>query len=231
MRAGFSVRASSAVAAGRPSRARAGGSQLLHRPVGLDQRPAAVREVEPIAERLTGIAAMAAAAERGSEVDQRPRVREAELGAGEDIRRLARQLDHGGARREQRPHPESLADRLGSAEPTRDLELLVHELAGSIALAGSRVAYAFNDGKIRIEPFTAKIGTLPATISGSAGVLDKTLNLTFALKVPTAALTGSAKALPCRGRWEFAADGPLGWLAGARQLASFRQAGFRMSFA
>lgn len=47
----------------------------------------------------------------------------------------------------------------------------------------------------------------------------------------TAALTGSAKALPCRGRWEFAPDGPLGWLAGARQLASFRQAGFRMSFA
>jgi hypothetical protein len=47
----------------------------------------------------------------------------------------------------------------------------------------------------------------------------------------TAALTGSAKALPCRGHWEFAPDGPLGWLAGARRLASFRQAGFRMSFA
>ena len=47
----------------------------------------------------------------------------------------------------------------------------------------------------------------------------------------TAALTGSARALPCRGRWEFAPDGPLGWLAGARPLASFRQAGFRMSFA
>jgi acetoacetate decarboxylase len=47
----------------------------------------------------------------------------------------------------------------------------------------------------------------------------------------TAALTGSAKALPCRGHWDFAPDGPLGWLSGARQLASFRQAGFRMSFA
>lgn len=46
----------------------------------------------------------------------------------------------------------------------------------------------------------------------------------------TAALTGSSKALPCRGRWDFAADGPLGWLRGARQLASFRQADFRMSF-
>jgi hypothetical protein len=46
----------------------------------------------------------------------------------------------------------------------------------------------------------------------------------------TAILQGSSKALPCRGRWDFAADGPLGWLRGARQLASFRQADFRMSF-
>ncbi|CAI9417098.1 acetoacetate decarboxylase family protein [Nocardioides sp. T2.26MG-1] len=46
----------------------------------------------------------------------------------------------------------------------------------------------------------------------------------------TATLQGSSKALPCRGRWDFAADGPLGWLRDARQLASFRQADFRMSF-
>lgn len=46
----------------------------------------------------------------------------------------------------------------------------------------------------------------------------------------TAELRGSAKSLPCRGRWDFASEGPLGWLAGCRQLASFRMAGFRMSF-
>jgi acetoacetate decarboxylase len=46
----------------------------------------------------------------------------------------------------------------------------------------------------------------------------------------TATLQGSSKALPCRGRWDFAPDGPLGWMRGARQLASFRQADFRMSF-
>ena len=46
----------------------------------------------------------------------------------------------------------------------------------------------------------------------------------------TATLRGSSRALPCRGRWDFAADGPLGWLRGARQLASFRQADFRMHF-
>jgi hypothetical protein len=46
----------------------------------------------------------------------------------------------------------------------------------------------------------------------------------------TAILQGSSKALPARGRWDFAADGPLGWMRGARQLASFRQADFTMSF-
>jgi hypothetical protein len=46
----------------------------------------------------------------------------------------------------------------------------------------------------------------------------------------TATLQGSAKAFPARARWDLNPDGPLGWLAGARQLASFRQAAFRMSF-
>ena len=46
----------------------------------------------------------------------------------------------------------------------------------------------------------------------------------------TATLTGSAKAAPCRSAWEIAPDGPLGWLAGARRLASFRQTGFKMTF-
>jgi hypothetical protein len=46
----------------------------------------------------------------------------------------------------------------------------------------------------------------------------------------TATLRGSSKALPARAHWDISADGPLGWLAGARQLASFRQAAFRMSF-
>ncbi|RNL80054.1 acetoacetate decarboxylase family protein [Nocardioides marmorisolisilvae] len=45
-----------------------------------------------------------------------------------------------------------------------------------------------------------------------------------------ASLTGSSKAAPCRGRWDFNPDGALGWLAGKRSIASFRQADFRMSF-
>jgi acetoacetate decarboxylase len=46
----------------------------------------------------------------------------------------------------------------------------------------------------------------------------------------TATLQGSSKALPCRGSWDFDPTGPLGWLRAARQLASFRQSAFRMSF-
>jgi acetoacetate decarboxylase len=46
----------------------------------------------------------------------------------------------------------------------------------------------------------------------------------------TARLTGSSKALPCRGTWSFDPDGPLGWLHGKRSLASFRQTDFAMSF-
>jgi hypothetical protein len=43
-------------------------------------------------------------------------------------------------------------------------------------------------------------------------------------------MKGNAKALPCRGRWSFAADGPLGFMREARQLGSFRMAGFRLAF-
>lgn len=46
----------------------------------------------------------------------------------------------------------------------------------------------------------------------------------------TATLQGSSKTLPARARWDINPDGPLGWLAPARQLASFRQAAFQMSF-
>ena len=45
-----------------------------------------------------------------------------------------------------------------------------------------------------------------------------------------ATLQGSSKTLPARAHWDFDASGPLGFLRGARQVASFRQAAFRMSF-
>ena len=46
----------------------------------------------------------------------------------------------------------------------------------------------------------------------------------------SATMKGSAKAFPCRGTWDFAPDGPLGWMRDARPLASARLAAFRLSF-
>jgi acetoacetate decarboxylase len=46
----------------------------------------------------------------------------------------------------------------------------------------------------------------------------------------TAAMRGTARMLPCRGRWEFPASGPLAWLGRARPVASCRMADFRLSF-
>lgn len=45
-----------------------------------------------------------------------------------------------------------------------------------------------------------------------------------------AVLKGTAKSLVAKASWDFAADGPLGFMREARQLASFRMASFRMSF-
>lgn len=44
------------------------------------------------------------------------------------------------------------------------------------------------------------------------------------------ALAGSARVLPCRGSWTFDPDGPLGFLAGHRRLASFRLRDVRLRF-
>jgi hypothetical protein len=44
------------------------------------------------------------------------------------------------------------------------------------------------------------------------------------------AMVGTARTLPATARWELNADGPLGWLVGARQLGSFRLLDFRMAF-
>jgi Acetoacetate decarboxylase (ADC) len=45
-----------------------------------------------------------------------------------------------------------------------------------------------------------------------------------------APLTGSSRAFVVRGSWTFDPDGPLGWLTGARTLASFVMRDFRMTF-
>ncbi|MGZ4536494.1 MAG: acetoacetate decarboxylase family protein [Nocardioidaceae bacterium] len=48
--------------------------------------------------------------------------------------------------------------------------------------------------------------------------------------VTVARFTGSARSLPCRAKWDFDADGPLGWLHGRRPFASFRMTDVRLTF-
>ncbi|HNA98775.1 MAG TPA: acetoacetate decarboxylase family protein [Marmoricola sp.] len=43
-------------------------------------------------------------------------------------------------------------------------------------------------------------------------------------------LTGTAKTMPAIGSWQFAPDGPLGWLHDKRPYASARMRNFQMSF-
>lgn len=43
-------------------------------------------------------------------------------------------------------------------------------------------------------------------------------------------MKGTARALPARGHWRFAPQGPLAFLTGARQLATFRMHRFRLHF-
>ncbi len=64
-------------------------------------------------------------------------------------------------------------------------------------------------------PFRGRVLQPPLEAGGPAG---------------SATMSGHGAVLPCRAHWDFAADGPLGWLAAARPLASFRMAAFRMSF-
>ena len=45
-----------------------------------------------------------------------------------------------------------------------------------------------------------------------------------------APVRGRARTLPARAHWDFAADGPLGFLAGHRTLASFRLHNFHLTF-
>jgi hypothetical protein len=65
----------------------------------------------------------------------------------------------------------------------------------SVAVAGTRIQYAFERGKLDLRPFALKLGTAPATLSGSVGVLDKKLNLAADVKVPTRLLKQSSPLL------------------------------------
>jgi len=97
-------------------------------------------------------------------------------------------------------------------------------------------------GPLSTTEWTARLGRTPIASAAFRDVSRAGLRLPFKLGTwqpgiedthgedRTASLRGSSKALPARAHWEFNPEGPLGWLDGARQLGSLRQAAFRMSF-
>jgi len=61
----------------------------------------------------------------------------------------------------------------------------------SLRIDEALIRYAFEEGRIDIRPFETKLGDMPATVAGTAGVLDQTLELTAEIAAPTRALRGN----------------------------------------
>jgi acetoacetate decarboxylase len=92
----------------------------------------------------------------------------------------------------------------------------VRRTAWRASLGDRRIATArFTDVSALAPPVPFR-GTVRQTRDSGAAVL--------------APVRGRARTLPARAHWDFAPDGPLGFLAGHRTLASFRLADFRITF-
>src|SRR5690606_778049 len=61
-------------------------------------------------------------------------------------------------------------------------------------LADSILRYRVDEGRLRVDPTALTLGGVKGTLSGSTGVLDRTLDLRLDLTVPTQALKGSGLA-------------------------------------
>ncbi len=62
-----------------------------------------------------------------------------------------------------------------------------------VDLVGTVVKWNIEGGRMKLAPIAMKLGNTPATLSGSTGVVDQTLDLVLALPVSTQALQGGGK--------------------------------------
>ncbi|MEQ1507262.1 MAG: AsmA-like C-terminal region-containing protein, partial [Myxococcota bacterium] len=62
---------------------------------------------------------------------------------------------------------------------------------GQLDVGGTEIRYVFDNGKVDLKPFTAKLGPAPVTIAGTAGVVDETLDFLLKAKIPTNLLKGT----------------------------------------
>jgi hypothetical protein len=137
------------------------------------------------------------------------------------------------------PHRALLVGRLVRAEGSRAIEVVDAWADADAAVEGYRALFGFPVGA---ASFTVEVGGLgpvgraewsvPAVagahFADTAGVALRTpLRLSTRqpgdLGPPTsAAVSGSARSVPCLAVWSIPADGPLGWLARKQPFASFR---------
>lgn len=94
-------------------------------------------------------------------------------------------------------------------------------------------------GPLRRTTWEASYDGAPIASARFSDISSATLPVPFHLKTlqerdtgeqVCASISGRARSLPARASWEFAADGPLGWLSGRRAIASMAISGFAMSF-
>lgn len=97
----------------------------------------------------------------------------------------------------------------------------VQQTAWSTSLNGSPVASA---------RFSDVTSVIPRTPFKGSTWQQRAADERGAAREVVAHIIGSAKAFPARGSWDFDEQGPLGWLAGKRPLASLRMTDFEMSF-
>ncbi len=76
---------------------------------------------------------------------------------------------------------------------------------------------------------TARFRSTPGAAVVRAPFAASTSQLRAGTPVVTS-MRGSARSLPCRGSWDFDAQGPLGFLRGRRPLASFRLTDLHLTF-
>jgi hypothetical protein len=59
-------------------------------------------------------------------------------------------------------------------------------------LKNTTLRYSIQNANAEVAPFALKVGTLPATFGGTAGVVNRTLDFALDLKVPTSMLVGGS---------------------------------------
>lgn len=144
---------------------------------------------------------------------------------------------------------ELLVARLASPPPGTEITITDIWVDSEISMQGGRSLWAIPKGLAEVE-IDDSGGPVFHTTASTSLEGDRVASASFrGVRLPGPALpfafrtvqpraggltrarvTGKARVQACLGRWSFAPDGPLGFLAGRPALASWRMSDFRISF-